>query len=63
MAKKKKYTVTIGEDEYKDLIEPDVAHVILDRSDNPQKVTVLTDGETRIAEYPGHKEFKIQIQD
>ena len=62
MARKKKYTVTIGEDEYTDMTEPDVSHVILDRNDNPQKVTVLTDGKTRIAEYPGHKEFKIQIQ-
>ena len=62
MARKKKYTVTIGEDEYKDLKEPDVSHLVLDRADNPQKVTVLTDGKKRIAEYPDHKEFKIQIQ-
>ena len=62
MAKKKKYTVTIGEDEYKDLIDPDVEHQIIDRVSGPQQVTIVTDGETRIAEYPGHKEFKIQIQ-
>ena len=59
---KKKYTVTIEGDEYSDLKEPDVAHVILDRAENPQRVTTVTDGKTRIAEYPGHKEFKIQIQ-
>ena len=62
MARKKKYTVTIDEDEYTDLINPDVEHTTLDRASGPQKVTVLTDGETRIAEYPGHKAFKIQIQ-
>ena len=61
MAKKKKYTVTIGEDEYTDLKEPDVEHLTIDRVSGPQLVTIVTDGETRIAEYPGHKEFKIQI--
>jgi len=63
MAKKKKYTVTIGEDTYNDLEDPDVEHEIIDRMSGPQKVTIVTDGETRIAEYPGHKEFKIQIQE
>ena len=62
MAKKKKYTVTIDEDTYNDLEDPDVEHETIDRKSGPQKVTIVTDGETRIAEYPGHKEFKIQIQ-
>ena len=62
MARKKKYTVTIDEDTYNDLEDPDVEHKIIDRKSGPQKVTIVTDGETRIAEYPGHKEFKIQIQ-
>ena len=62
MAKKKKYMVTIDGDEYPDLEDPDVEHEIIDRKSGPQKVTIVTDGETRIAEYPGHKEFKIQIQ-
>ena len=63
MARKKKYTVTIDEDTYNDLEDPDVEHEIIDRKSGPQKVTIVTDGETRIAEYPGHKEFKIQIQE
>ena len=62
MARKKKYTVTIGEDKYTDLKEPDVEHETIARMSGPQLVTILTDGETRIAEYPGHQEFKIQIQ-
>ena len=63
MAKKKKYTVTIDDDEYPDLENPDVEHVVLVRAEHHQQVTIVTDGETRIAEYPGHKEFKIQIME
>ena len=63
MAKKKKYMVTIGEDEYKDLSAPDVQHLIIVRGEHEQKVTVLKDDKKRIAEYPGHIEFKIQIME
>jgi len=63
MAKKKKYMVTIGEDEYPDLKEPDVQHLIVVRSEHEQKVTVVKDNNKRIAEYPGHIEFKIQIME
>lgn len=63
MARKKKYTVTIGEDEYTDLKEPDVQHLIVVRTEHEQKVTVIKDNNKRIAEYPGHLEFKIQIME
>ena len=62
MAKKKKYTVTIDGDEYPDLENPDVEHAVLDRAHGDQKVTIVKDNDNRIAEYPGHIEFKIQIQ-
>ena len=63
MARKKKYMVTIGEDEYKDLKEPDVQHLIIVRAEHEQKVTIVKDNDKRIAEYPGHIEFKIQIME
>ena len=59
---KKLYKVLIDGDEYPDLKEPDVQHIILVRAEHPQKVTVVRDEKSRIAEYSGHIEFKIQIQ-